>query len=310
MDRERLAQLPLNGRDFGFLALLEPGVVPNNTGAVNTPFGGKWSNFMVNGQLDQDTLFLMDGSDINDLFSGRTPGGSNGLLLGLDSVEEFRVLLNNYHAEFGRDSGGVIHVVTRSGSNHLHGSLYDYLRNSTLDAKNFFDSPSQAIPAFRRNQFGASLGGPLRKDRAFFFFNYEALREDKGITSVATVLSQRARRGIFPDPANPTQTIQSPVAPAAVPFLNLYPVPNLPDNADGKTAGLLSFGNQPTVQDYGLVRVDHRLGAATSAVGRMTIQSGSSTIPYHGSSVPGFPDEVPHRNIYAQIGRASCRERV
>lgn len=143
VDRDRLADLPLNGRDFGSLALLQPGVVPNNTGAVNTPFGGKWANFLVNGQIDQATLFLLDGSDINDLFSGRTPGGSNGLLLGLESVHEFRLLLNSYKAEYGRASGGVIHVVSRSGSNRFHGAFYEYLRNSALDAKNFFDSPDR-----------------------------------------------------------------------------------------------------------------------------------------------------------------------
>ena len=305
VDRDRLARLPLNGRDFGYLALLQPGVVPNNTGAVNTPFGGKWSNFLVNGQLDQNTLFLIDGSEINDLFSGRTPGGSNGLLLGLESVQEFRVLLSNYNAEFGRNSGGVIHVATRSGSNYFHGSAYEFLRNSALDAKNFFDAASRPIPNFIRNQYGFSLDGPLRKDKTFFFLNFEGLREDKGITSVATVPSVRARQGILPDPANPGQTIQVPIASGVVPYLNLYPLPNLPNNSDGRTAGLLSSRNQPTSQDYGLARIDHRLGERTNLVGRFSIQSGTSIIPYHGSSVPGFPDEVPHRNIYSLLGATS-----
>ncbi|MBI2816110.1 MAG: carboxypeptidase regulatory-like domain-containing protein [Acidobacteria bacterium] len=306
VDRQRLSQLPLNGRDFSLLTLLEPGIVPNNTGAVNTPFGGKWSNFLVNGQIDQSTLFLVDGADINDLFSGRTPGGSNGLLLGLDSVQEFRVLLNNYRAEFGRNSGGVINVATRSGSNQFHGSVYEYLRNSALDAKNFFDFPTTRIPAFRRNQFGASLGGPVRRDRTFFFVNYEALREAKGITSVSTVPSAAARRGIFPDPASPGRTIPVAISPAVVPFLQLYPLPNLPENADGKTAGLLSIGNQPTQEDYGLARLDHRWNENTSIVARVAIQNGSSTIAFHGSPVPGFPDEVPHRNIYSMVGATSA----
>jgi len=186
VDRERLQTLPLNGRDFGQLALLQPGVMANANGA-NAPFGGKWATFVVNGQLDQSTLFLLDGSEINDIASGRNPSGSSGLLLGLDSVQEFQVLLQNYKAEFGKNSGGVIHVATRSGTNQLHGSVFEYLRNSALDAKNFFDLPDLPIPAFKRNQFGAAVGGPVRKDRTFFFLNYEGLRERKGITSVATV---------------------------------------------------------------------------------------------------------------------------
>ena len=196
VDRERLAELPLNGRDFGQLALLQPGVVPNPNGA-NAPFGGKWAYFLINGQIDQATLFLMDGSDVNDVFSGRSPSGSSGLLLGLDAVQEFQVLLNNYKAEFGKNSGGVIHVATRSGSNQFHGTAFEYLRNSALDAKNFFDLPDRSIPPFRRNQFGASLGGPIRKDRTFFFVNYEGLRERKSITSIATVPAGSVGQGCW-----------------------------------------------------------------------------------------------------------------
>lgn len=164
--RERLSQLPLNGRDYSSLALLEPGVVPNNNGATS-PFGGKWTYFLVNGQSEHTTLFLLDGSEINDSFSGRTPSGSSGLLLGLDGIQEFQVLLNNYKAEFGKNSGSVIHVATMSGTNQFHGSAFEFLRNSALDAKNFFDLPQNGTPPFRRNQFGASMGGPIRKDRTF-----------------------------------------------------------------------------------------------------------------------------------------------
>ena len=298
VDRERLAQLPLNGRDYGQLTLLEPGVVPNQNGALNSAFGGGWANFLVNGQIDQATLFLMDGSDINDLFSGRTPSGASGLLLGLDAVQEFQVLLGNYKAEFGRNSGGVIQVVTRSGTNQLHGSAFEYLRNSALDAKNFFDlADPDPIPAFRRNQFGASLGGPIRKDQTFFFLNYEGFRERKGITSVATVPSLNARKGVLPGLLNPV------IIPDAVkPFLNLYPFPNRPDNLDGKTATLVSSAIRPTREDYGLARIDHRLGEGTNLMARVSVQDSFATIPYHGTPVPGFPDDVPHRNIYSQLG--------
>jgi len=288
VDRERLEELPLNGRDFGSLALLQPGVVLNNNGA-NAPFGGKWANFIINGQLDQATLFLMDGSEISDTFSGRTPSGSSGLLLGLDGVQEFQVLLNNYKAEFGKNSGGVIRVATRSGSNRFRGSLFEYFRNSALDAKNFFDRPG-AIPPFQRNQFGAALGGPLRREQSFFFVNYEGLRERKAITSVATV---------------PTADVRLTAAPAVVPFVNLYPLPNGPVNPDGRTASLTTNITQPAREDFGLVRLDHRprfWGERTSLLARVSVQDSFLESPFASTPVPGFPQGLPHRNIYSLAG--------
>lgn len=289
VDRERLSELPLNGRDFGSLALLQPGVVLNNNGA-NAPFGGKWANFIINGQLDQATLFLLDGSEITDTFSGRTPSGSSGLLLGLDAVEEFQVLLNNYKAEFGKNSGGVIRVATRSGSNRFHGSAFEYLRNSALDARNFFDLRGP-IPPFRRNQFGASLGGPLRRDQSFFFLNYEALRERKALTAVATV---------------PTGAVRAAAVPAVVPFLNLYPLPNGPANPDGKTASLISSITQPAREDFGLARVDHRWSDRTAVLARVSVQDSFVTPPFPSTPVPGFPQDLPHRNTFSLLGLTSA----
>ncbi len=292
VDRERLEQLPLNGRDFGFLVLLQPGVVPNHNGANPTPFGGRWSNFLINGQIDQATLFLIDGSDVNDVFSGRTPSGSSGLLLGMGAVQEFQVLLNNYRAEFGRNSGGVVHVVTRSGSNQVHVSLFEYLRNSALDAKNFFDLPDEPIPPFRRNQFGGSVGGPIRRDRTFFFLNYEGLRERKGLTRVATV---------------PTAGVRSGADEVVLPFLNIYPLPNEPDiPEDASSAGFTSSATQRTNEDFGLARVDHRLASHTTLFGRVSIQDSFAEQPFPSTPVPGFPNEVLHRNIYSLLGATSA----
>ena len=288
--RERLADLPLNGRDFGNLALLEPGVAPNNNGA-NAPFGGKWANFLINGQIDQATLYLLDGSEINDAASGRNPSGSSGLLLGLDGVEEFQVLLNNYKAEVGKNSGGVIRVATRSGTNQLHGSAFEFLRNSALDAKNFFDLPGGPTPPFRRNQFGTSLGGPIRKDRTFFFLNYEGLRERKAITSVATVPTRAARLG---------------AVPSVQPFLNLYPLPNGGVNPDGRTASLTSTITQPAREDFGLARVDHRWNERNSVLARFSTQDSFITAPFPSTPVPGFPQDIPHRNTYALVGLTSA----
>lgn len=289
VSRERLAALPLNGRDFGQLALLQPGVVANANGA-NSPFGGRWATFVINGQLDQSTLFLNDGSELNDLASGRNPSGSSGLLLGLDSVQEFQVLLNNYKAEFGKNSGGVIHVATRSGTNTLHGALFEYLRNSALDAKNFFDLPDRPIPSFRRNQFGASLGGPLRRDRTFYFLSYEGLRERKAITSVATVPAAELRAG---------------AAANVLPFLNLYPLPNGPLNADGRTASLTTSLVQPAREDFGLVRMDHRLLNEWNVNAKFSTQDSLVEPPYASTPVPGFPQSLPHRITNALVGVAA-----
>jgi hypothetical protein len=292
VDRERLEQLPLNGRDYGFLTLLQPGVVPNHNGANPSPFGGRWSNFLVNGQIDQATLFLIDGSDVGDAFSGRTPSGSSGLLLGMDAVQEFQVLLNNYGAEFGRNSGGVVHVVTRSGSNQFHGSVFEYLRNSAVDARNFFDLPDEPIPPFRRNQFGASLSGPIRRDQSFFFLNYEALRERKGLTSVAIV---------------PTAAARSGAAVTVVPFLNAYPLPNEPNiPAGAATASFTSSATQLTNEDFGMARVDHRLTGQTTLFARVSVQDSFADQPFPSTPVPGFRDEVLHRNIYSQLGTTSA----
>ncbi len=286
VSREQLAALPLNGRDFGQLALLQPGVAANSNGA-NSPFGGRWATFVVNGQLDQSTLFLVDGSELNDLASGRNPSGSSGLLLGLDSVQEFQVLLHNYKAEFGKNSGGVIHVATRSGTNALHGTAFEYLRNSTFDAKNFFDIPNRPIPSFRRNQFGASLGGPVRHDRTFFFLSYEGLRERKAITSVATVPAAEARTG---------------AAANVIPFLNLYPLPNGPLNPDGRTASYSSSVVQPTREDFGLVRIDHRLLREWNAYAKFSTQDSLVEPPYPSTPVPGFPQSLPHRITNTLVG--------
>ncbi|PYR71454.1 MAG: hypothetical protein DMF86_25880, partial [Acidobacteria bacterium] len=140
--------------------------------------------------------FLLDGTDINNVYN-KTPGSAAGVLLGVDAVLEFQVLTNAYSAEFGRSAGGVINAVTRSGTNDVHGSAFEFHRNSALDARNFFD-PVGTKPRFTRHQFGAVAGGPVRRDRTFFFGVYEALIERLGITGVTAVPDDNARVGILP----------------------------------------------------------------------------------------------------------------
>ncbi len=296
---EQVQQLPLNGRDFTRLAELQPGVVFNSTGS-RSAFGGKEANFLVNGQIDQSTLFLMDGSEINDLTFGYSPKDASGQFLGLDSIQEFRLLSSNYSAEFGRNPGGVVQAVTKGGTNGLHGSLFFFHRNEALDAKNFFDVPGRPIPPFNRNQFGFAVGGPIKKDHTFFFVNYESLRERLSVTSVATVPNEDARNGILPDPNNPGGTINVPVNLAVIPFLDLYPLPNGRDLGDG-TALFTTSGLQPADSDLFVVRIDTTLGANDSLFGRFYIDESDSEQPFGNVPVPGFPGLVRHNFAFLTL---------
>src|SRR6266568_2366885 len=187
---------PLNGRDWTQLATLQAGVTGVQTGSAQgggnsqRGFGAALS---ISGARPDQNSYRLDGVSIND-YSNGAPGSVLGDNLGVDAVEQFSVLGSNYPAQYGRTTGGVINAVTRSGTNAVHGSVYEFLRNSALDARNFFDA---GIPPFKRNQFGGSLGGALRKDRTFVFGDYEGLRQSLGITQVSTVPSAAARNGVL-----------------------------------------------------------------------------------------------------------------
>jgi hypothetical protein len=192
-------ELPLNGRSWTDLATLQPGVVLATTHAaqdVNRGYGGQLS---ISGARPQQNNYRLDGISIND-YSNGGPGSVLGQNLGVEAVQEFSVLTSNYSAEYGKTSGGVVNAVSRSGSNQFHGSAYEFLRNSALDANNFFDNANGVPkPPFRRNQFGASAGGPLRKDHTFVFGDYEGIRQSEGTTTSSGVPSANARLGILHD---------------------------------------------------------------------------------------------------------------
>src|SRR5207249_3009906 len=152
VDERQMRDLPLNGRSFQQLALLEPGVNAVTAGG-NDPVGGRTPKISMNGTRPEQSSFLLDGTDINDVYN-KTPGSVGGVLLGVEAVLEFQVLTNSYSAEFGRSAGGVINAVTRPGGNQVHGSLFEFLRNSHLHAKTFFYPATPPIPPFKRNQFG------------------------------------------------------------------------------------------------------------------------------------------------------------
>src|SRR5215470_776402 len=177
-DKE-IRDLPLNGRSYDALAFLQPGVsnfTNASTGTTATVANGAGAKMSVAGTPTDFSSFLMDGTDIHD-HAGFTPGSVAGNNLGVDAILEFRVLTQNYSAEYGRTAGGVVSAVTRSGTNNIHGSIFEFFRNNALDAREFFDQGGSK--PFHRNQFGGALGGPIRKDRTFFFGNYEGLRQNR-----------------------------------------------------------------------------------------------------------------------------------
>ena len=255
-------ELPLNGRSWSDLANLQPGVAPIETQpnfALGSDRGnrGFGAQVTISGARPQQNNYRLDGISVND-YSNGAPGSVIGGNLGVDAIQEFSVLTSNYSAEYGKSSGGVVNAISRSGTNQFHGSAYEFLRNSALDARNFFDAGS--IPPFRRNQFGAGAGGPILKDRTFIFGDYEGIRQSKGITNVNTVLSPAARLGKLS-----TGTVT--VDPSVQKYLGLFPLPNGGLLHSGDT-GVFTFAGQQVVNENFLtVRVDHRFSEKNSLFG-------------------------------------------
>ena len=255
VDERKIRELPLNGRDFSQLILLQPGVTMSRN-SNNTANVGRGIKISVAGARPNENLFTLDGTDYNDALNN-APASAQGLMTGVETIKEFQVLTNTMSAEYGRASGGVFNVVTKSGTNDLHGSAFEFHRHDRYDAKNFFD---QEKPKFTRNQFGASLGGPIVRDRLFFFASFEGLREDKGITAVSTVLDDSARQGILPN-----KTVK--VNPLVVPYLSLFP------RANGKVLGAgaaeyISVFQRGSYQNFAMGRFDQNFSERDSGFAR------------------------------------------
>jgi hypothetical protein len=269
-------ELPLNGRSWTDLATLQPGVDAIHTQpdfAAGTDRGnrGFGQQLTISGARPQQNNYRLDGISLNDYANG-APGSVLGGSLGVDAIQEFSVLTSNYSAEYGKTSGGVVNAITRSGTNQIHGSVYEFLRNSKLDAKNFFDNSKLPIPPFRRNQFGGAIGGPILKNRTFFFADYEGIRQSKGITAFTTVPSQAARSGQLcsipnGDPNNPCTPFSVPVDPSAAAYFTFWHLPNggLVGNGD---VGVFTFPGQQIVNENFLTtRVDHRFSSRDNLFG-------------------------------------------
>jgi len=261
INSQTIVELPLNARSWTDLATLQPGVnTIRNMAAVSSTdrLGrGYGLELSVSGGRPQQNNYLLDGISIND-YTNQAPGSVLGGNLGVDAVAEFSVLTTNQGAEYGRTSGGVISAINRSGTNRLHGTAYEFLRNSALDARNFFDGPS--IAPFRRNQFGVSAGGPIRKDKTFIFADYEGLRQSLGLSTVDNVPSIAARNGQFSDGITVT------VDPLVKPYLAFYPLPN-PNQAAGDIQIFTFSGSQIVTENFFTTRVDQRFSEKDNLAG-------------------------------------------
>ena len=240
---QQVRELPLNGRSYDLLLTLNPGIVnftSQKTGGIGVSNSSTGNNFAVSGNRPQQNLFLLNGVEFTGAAENNMqPGGPSQELLGVEAVREFNVLRDSYGAEYGKRPGAQVIIITRSGTNHWHGSAYEFLRNNVLDAPNYFDQGS--APPFQRNQFGASLGGPLKKDKSFIFANYEGFRQNLHQTSVAFV---------------PDLTSRAAAVPSVQPLLNLWPTPTASDPDFNGIAEVYGSPLQTIREDFGTVRFD------------------------------------------------------
>jgi hypothetical protein len=275
--------LPLNGRNFTDLALLQPGVTPfpHRDGGSVVAHGLAMS---INGQDPRSNVYLLDGTLQNDFTNGPA-GSAAGTTLGMETVREFRVEANAYQAEYGRNFGGQINVLTKSGSNTLRGSAFEYHRNDGLDARNYFDAGVK--PDFRRNQFGATLGGPISRDRVFFFAGYEALVERLGRTISTVVPDDQARLGTLAD-------VTVNVDPAVRPYLNAFPRANGPMIGGGLAQYTFPF-QQTLTEHFVQGRIDVHQSAANQFFARYTLDDADQFLP---TDFPQFPRRFVSRNQF------------
>lgn len=286
VDDKTIRDLPLNGRSYDQLALLQTGVVSYTLGSSRGFGYGAGTRMSVAGGRSYSNAFLLDGTDIND-HANSTPGGAAGTNLGVDAIREFKIVTNSFAAEYGRATGAVVSAVTKTGTNQLHGTAFEFHRNDDLDARNFFDP---GVPPFVRNQFGGVLGGPIMKDKTFFIGAYEGLRQRKGNTKRVTVPTLAARNGTLPDGA-------VEVNPATRPFLLLFPDPNDIDFGNG-TARFVYSPSDKLNQNYAMGRVDHRLNDQHSLFGRYSFDgdNGDTSLDF-----PAFYTLSAARRQYSTI---------
>src|ERR1700730_17036558 len=255
----RIRELPLNGRDWTQLATLAPAVAPIQTENAlgNRVQQGEGAQLSISGSRPWQNNYRLDGISINDYANG-DPGSALGVNLGVDAIAEFSVISSGYPAEYGRSSGGIVTAATRSGAKAFHGSAYEFFRDSALDSRSYFDTEK---PQFRRNQFGGSLGGPIFKEKTFFFADYEGIRQTLATTQTAKVPTQNARAG-----ALSTGTVI--VDPNVLRFINaFYPLPNGAIDPSGDTGEFKFAIPAVTSENFATGQIDHHFSQKDSIDG-------------------------------------------
>jgi carboxypeptidase family protein len=270
-------ELPLNGRSFDTLIALNAGAVGVSYTKGGSGNGTQSGNlFSVAGRRYGENLFILNGVEYTGPSQYHSvPGGVSGQLLGIEAVREFNVVSETYGAEYGKRSGGQVSVVTQSGSNQLHGSVFEFLRNSKLDARNFFDQGP--IPPFKRNQFGGAAGGPIKKDKTFIFGNYEGFRQRLGVSILEVVPDLDARKGLLPN-AQGVPTAVPNLNPAMLRYMAFWPLPNGP-NLGGGAALAFSNPGQSIREDFGTVRGDHTFSDKDQFTAVYTADDGHNLTP-------------------------------
>ena len=278
--QQQMAELPLNGRNFEQLILLSPGVAPVTWS--QSALQGRALQYSVAGGRPEGQAILLDDQNLQNFWNNGM-GSITGSSLGVEAIGEFQTLTNAYGAQFG-GNGAVINAVSKTGTNDFHGTAFDYLRNSALDARDFFSTKSDASP-YRRNQFGGSLGGPVKKDRAFFFVDYEGIRQFYEELKAATVPNCTA--GFATGPC----AIASSVVPGSVQYqaivntLRIFPKP---DTLLNPTTGISTqYGNQINHEDYALARFDYNISGKDSLFLRYYIDKADFTEPFGGANITG-----------------------
>ncbi len=286
VDERQVKQLPLNGRSYDQLVTLNPATVNSTgqrSGGIGTSNSSVGNMFAISGRRPQDNLFLLNGIEYTGAsLINVTPGGTSGQLLGVDAVREFNVVSDTYSASYGKRQGAQISIVTASGTNKIHGAAYEFLRNSGLDARNYFDQPR--IPEFQRNNFGLALGGPIRRNKLFLFGNYEGYRQNLGLSDVALVPDSEARLGYLPN-AQTGVLAKVAVGKGVAPLFNLWPAQNGPELLDPKTGfntGIAEAFSNPVQhirEDFGTLRFDANLSANDLLFGVYTVDDSTASTP-------------------------------